>query len=38
MPFDINAASWGWFVDPTPWDDSEFTKPGDQGEHHRMDR
>ncbi len=23
-----NAAGWGWFVDPTPWDDSEFTTPG----------
>jgi len=21
---DINAAGYGWFIDPTPWDDSEF--------------
>jgi polyvinyl alcohol dehydrogenase (cytochrome) len=34
---DAHAAGWGWFVDPTPWDDSEFTTPGDQGEQHRMD-
>jgi uncharacterized delta-60 repeat protein len=34
---DDNAAGWGWFVDPTPWDDSEFTTPGNQGEQHRMD-
>src|SRR5437870_2462836 len=25
---DTNAAGWGWFVDATPWDDSEFTTPG----------
>jgi hypothetical protein len=25
---DDNAAGWGWFVDPTPGDDSEFTAPG----------
>lgn len=31
---DDNAASWGWFVDKTPWSDSEFTTLGDQG---RMD-
>ena len=31
-----NAAGWGWFVDPTPGDDSEFTTPGNQGEQHRM--
>ena len=29
---DDNAAGWGWFVDPTPRDDSEFTTPGDLGE------
>jgi hypothetical protein len=29
---DDNAAGWGWFVDPTPQDDSEFTTPGNQGE------
>ena len=23
------AAGWGWFVDPTSWDDGEFTAPGD---------
>lgn len=34
---DDNATGWGWFVDPTPWDDSEFTTPGDQGEQNRMD-
>jgi probable HAF family extracellular repeat protein len=34
---DDDAAGWGWFVDPTPGDDSEFTTPGDQGEQGRMD-
>jgi hypothetical protein len=34
---DDNAAGWGWFVDPTPWDDSEFYRPGNQGEQRRMD-
>jgi hypothetical protein len=34
---DVNAAGWGWFLDPTPWDDFEFTTPGDQGEQNRMD-
>ena len=34
---DDNAAGWGWFVDPTPADDSEFTTPGNQGEKNRMD-
>jgi hypothetical protein len=34
---DDNAAGWGWFVDATPWDDSEFTTPGNQGEQNRMD-
>jgi hypothetical protein len=34
---DANAAGWGWFVDKTPWSDSEFTTPGDQGEQGRMD-
>jgi hypothetical protein len=34
---DANAAGWGWFVDQTPWDDSEFTTPGNQSEQHRMD-
>src|SRR5262249_22281317 len=32
-----DAAGWGWFVDPTPHDDSEFATPGDQGEQGRMD-
>jgi uncharacterized delta-60 repeat protein len=34
---DDNAAGWGWFVDPTPWDDSEYTTLGNQGEQRRMD-
>ena len=34
---DDNAAGWGWFVDATPHNDSEFTTPGNQGEQHRMD-
>jgi hypothetical protein len=34
---DDNAAGWGWFVDETPWEDSEFTTAGDQGEQGRMD-
>jgi hypothetical protein len=34
---DDNAAGWGWFVDPTPADDSEFGTPGDQGEQGRID-
>jgi hypothetical protein len=34
---DDNAAGWGWFVDRTPWDDSEFMTPGNQGEQNRMD-
>jgi hypothetical protein len=33
---DDNAPGWGWFVDSTPHNDSEFTMPGDQGEQHRM--
>src|SRR5262249_16389932 len=32
-----SAAGWGWFVAATPWEDSEFTTPGDQGERGRMD-
>ncbi len=27
IQIDDNAAGWGWFVDPTPSDDSEFTGP-----------
>lgn len=34
---DANAAGWGWFLDPTPWEDSEFLLSGDQGEQGRMD-
>jgi hypothetical protein len=34
---DDNAAGWGWFVDQTPSDDSEFLAPGNQGEKNRMD-
>src|SRR5262249_19236293 len=34
---DDNAAGWGWSVDPTPPNDSEFTTPGNQGEAGRMD-
>jgi hypothetical protein len=34
---DDNAAGWGWFVDATPRNDSEFATPGDQGEAGRMD-
>src|SRR5207302_9808584 len=37
ITLDDNAAGWGWFVDKTPWEDSEFTTPGNQGEQHRMD-
>jgi hypothetical protein len=34
---DANAAGWGWFVDATPQDDSEFTTPGNPGEQGNMD-
>ena len=34
---DDNAAGWGWFVDNTPCDDSEFRTPGNQGEQGRID-
>jgi hypothetical protein len=34
---DDNAAGWGWFVDPTPGGDSDFTTPSNQGEQHRRD-
>lgn len=37
ITLDIDAAGWGWFVDPTPWEDNEFYVPGDQGEQGRMD-
>ena len=34
---DQNAAGWGWFIDRTPRNDSEFTTSGNQGEQHRID-
>lgn len=34
---DVDAAGRGWFIDATPWDDSEFTMPGDHGEEGRID-
>ncbi|HVK09217.1 MAG TPA: matrixin family metalloprotease, partial [Gemmataceae bacterium] len=34
---DDNAAGWGWFVDKTARNDSEFHKAGNQGEQNRMD-
>jgi membrane-associated phospholipid phosphatase len=34
---DDNAAGWGWFVDPTPRDNSEFRRRGNQGEKHHID-
>ena len=34
---DVNADGWGWFIDETPKNDSEFTTLGNQGEQHRMD-
>jgi hypothetical protein len=34
---DDNAAGWGWFVDSTPSDDSEFLLNGNQGEQNRID-
>ena len=34
---DRNAAGFGWYIDSTPADDSEFTTPGNQGEQDRMD-
>jgi probable HAF family extracellular repeat protein len=37
VSLDANAAGWGWFIDPTPRGDSEFTTPGNQGEQQRMD-
>jgi hypothetical protein len=29
---DSNTAGWGWFVDATPRNDSEFSTPGDSGQ------
>src|SRR5262249_52995287 len=37
ITIDDNAAGWGWFIDTTPSDDSEFRLPGDQGEQNHMD-
>jgi VCBS repeat-containing protein len=34
---DADAAGHGWFIDPTPGDDSEFVLDGDQGEQDRFD-
>ena len=34
---DDNAAGWGWFVDSTPGNSSEFLRLGNQGEQQRMD-
>ena len=34
---DDNAAGWGWFVDTTAGDDSEFVLSGSQGEQDRID-
>jgi hypothetical protein len=34
---DDNAAGSGWFVDPTPRNDSEFILRGNQGEQNRID-
>ena len=34
---DANGAGHGWFLDPTPWEDSEFSRSGDQGEQGRVD-
>jgi hypothetical protein len=35
---DDNAAGWGRFIDPRPWDDSEFITPGNQRALGRMSR
>ena len=37
MWLDDNAAGWGWFVDSTPGNSSEFSRAGNQGERNRMD-
>ena len=37
IDLDRSAADWGWFVDKTPHNDSEFVRPGNQGEQNRMD-
>jgi hypothetical protein len=37
ITLDDNAAGWGWFMDRTPRNDSEYRRKGDQGEQNRMD-
>jgi hypothetical protein len=37
ISIDPTAAGWGWFIDPTPWDDLEFETEGDQGEQELND-
>ncbi|HZT81836.1 MAG TPA: SdrD B-like domain-containing protein, partial [Gemmataceae bacterium] len=37
ITIDDDAAGYGWYLDPTPGDDSEFVLAGDQGEQGRMD-
>jgi hypothetical protein len=37
IDLDMSAAGWGWFVDKTPHNDSEFVRPGNQGGQNRMD-
>ncbi len=37
ITLDRDAAGWGWFIDVTPKNDSEFFRPGNQGEQDRMD-
>jgi hypothetical protein len=34
---DDNAAGWGWFVDPTPWNNANYLMPGDHVPRDRMD-
>ena len=37
ITLDDNAAGWGWYIDSTPSDDSEFLDADNHGEMHRMD-
>lgn len=37
ITLNVNSAGRGWFIDPTPADDTEFTSLGDQGEQGRFD-
>ena len=37
IDLDMSAAGWGWFVDKTPHNDSEFVRPGNHGEQNLMD-